>query len=133
MVIYHPCKYQESVYNDFWGNEKTMCKFLNTISHHRKWFKKKTFIVIVDICSPYHMCEIQVQQLIFDWDIRHWNFEVSFTLPEVDVTTSGGVASFRYFKRDLIKWCKFRFKRKSLKFSISFITSGDDRKWRPTC
>ena len=50
----------------------------------------------------------------------------------MDVSTSGGVNCFRYFKRGLIKWYRFRFERKSLKNTILFITSGDDRKWRTT-
>ena len=50
----------------------------------------------------------------------------------MDVSTSGGVNCFRYFKRGLIKWYRFRFERKCLKITILFITSGDDRKWRTT-
>ena len=34
------------------------------------------------------------------------------------------------FQKKFDKWSRFRFDRKSLKIPISFITSGDDRKWR---
>ena len=50
----------------------------------------------------------------------------------MDVSTSGGVNCFLYSKRGLMKWYRFRFERKSLKFTILFITSSDDRKWRTT-
>ena len=48
----------------------------------------------------------------------------------MDVSTSNEVNWFWYFKRNLIKWYRFRFERKCLKIFVSFMTSGDDRKWR---
>jgi hypothetical protein len=66
-------------------------------------------------------------------DIRHWKIEIWKVfpqLPEVEVSTSGGVNIFKFSKRDLIKWYRIQFHSYNFNFLISFFTSGDDWKWR---
>jgi hypothetical protein len=50
--------------------------------------------------------------------------------------TRGGVGDLTRIltgKTDLIMWYRFWFERLTLKISISFFTSGDDRKSQPKC
>ena len=50
----------------------------------------------------------------------------------MDSPTSVGVTCFWYFERSLIMWYRFQIKREMFKITIHFITSGEDRKLRPT-
>ena len=67
--------------------------------------------------------------------MRHWKsrkWKVFRRLPEVDESVSGRPNIFWYYERHSLNWYRFYCKIKKLKFSIFFITSVDNRKWRST-
>ena len=95
----------------------------------------KLFHVTKDLIYIYNIYKFQIDHLKNNWDLGHRKsrkWKVFQRLPEVDESVSGRPNIFWYYKRHSINWYRFYFKTKTLKFSIFFITSGDDRKWGST-
>ena len=91
----------------------------------------------LDLINVYNICKFQFNHLKDKRDFGHKksrNFKVFRRLLEVYESFSSMDTIFWYIKREFFNWyrCTCNFEIQFLKFSISSITSGKDRKWQLT-
>jgi hypothetical protein len=133
--IYHPWKFHDSIFHSFWENGKAIFEHLSSISHDRMWFFPFFFYVVLDIYSVYNIYQFQVKHFSNKKDLRHWKLRIwNFFCNNRKLTLQLPVDPTVWtFEMEPNIVYKLQFKRLSLTFLISFITSGLDRKWQPTC
>ena len=109
---------------------KLWTPYLTTGSEFYKTVSLNLDHISVYIIYKFHVNHLKKKRDLGQRKSRKW--KVFRWLPEVDESISDRPYIFWYYKRHTFNWYRFHCKTKTLKFSIFFIASGDNREWRST-